>query len=599
MSIVLLLSIGIRLGAVTWSIAAWRRIKDWRLGLLTLMLSLMAIRQILTLIHKTQSWDTVQFSSPTEIPGLGVSILAFLAVYFLKQLLHENACHLANLHESRATFKDLFDHSPDLYATVDAKTGSVLHCNHTFLQKLEHEEGEVLGHPILSFYAPASLERAKQVTNELLKSGQVQDAELQLQRSDGVALDVSLNASSIQDLDGQIMQSRCVWRDNTHRKELEEAQNRLQAAINQSSEGVGVYDLNRIIRFINPAHAQMFGYEPEELLGHLWTDLIEPDQVSQLISHLDPLPENTGLWYGELIGRKKTGERFYVEASLATLKNVNGHPAGVICSCKDITERKHQEIEREELIDQLETKNAELERFTYTVSHDLKSPLVTIEGFLSFVEQDVKTLNVEQLEADLQRIRDAVTHMKRLLGELLELSRIGRAANPIERCVMDEVAHKALDHLKEDIQRLGIHVDISPGLPWVTGDYLRLVEVLQNLLENAIKFMGEQPDPRIEISMRQDGNDTVLFVRDNGIGIDPAYQEKIFGLFERLESQIDGTGIGLALVKRIVDVHGGRIWVESEGKGHGSTFCLTLPDDRTEQSPSLSPHQSTLTVRTS
>lgn len=122
-----------------------------------------------------------------------------------------------------------------------------------------------------------------------------------------------------------------------------------------------------------------------------------------------------------------------------------------------------------------------------------------------------------------------------------------------------------------------IRVNVEPDLPIVRGDRPRLVEVMQNLIDNAAKFMGDQPAPQIDIGVRKKNNEHIFFVRDNGIGIQPEYHEKVFGLFDKLDAQSEGTGIGLALAKRIVEVHGGRIWVESEGKGQGSTFCFTLP----------------------
>jgi signal transduction histidine kinase len=122
-----------------------------------------------------------------------------------------------------------------------------------------------------------------------------------------------------------------------------------------------------------------------------------------------------------------------------------------------------------------------------------------------------------------------------------------------------------------------VEVAVAPGLPTVTGDRPRLVQVVQNLIDNAVKFMGAQSAPRIEIGARQDGGETVFYVRDNGAGIDPRYHEKVFGLFDQLDHDAEGTGMGLSLAQRIVETHGGRIWVESEGQGHGSTFCFTIP----------------------
>ena len=233
-------------------------------------------------------------------------------------------------------------------------------------------------------------------------------------------------------------------------------------------------------------------------------------------------------------------------------------------------------VARKELIAELESKNSELERFTYTVSHDLKSPLFTIRGFLGYLEQDALAGNLERMKSDMQRITDATEKMQRLLNELLELSRIGRLRNEPERIPFGDLAREAVELAQGYIMQRRVSVSIQPGLPEVVGDRQRLLEVLQNLVDNAAKFMGNQHAPHIEIGQEGEENgNPVFFVRDNGIGIAPEYHERVFGLFNKLDVKSDGTGIGLALVKRIVEVHGGRIWVRSEA-GAGSTFYFTL-----------------------
>jgi signal transduction histidine kinase len=230
------------------------------------------------------------------------------------------------------------------------------------------------------------------------------------------------------------------------------------------------------------------------------------------------------------------------------------------------------------LIAELETKNAELERFTYTVSHDLKSPLITIRGFLGFLEKDAASGNLERLHADVVRIGDATDRMQHLLNDLLELSRVGRLMNAPEEVLFETIVREAVALVQGRLMARGVQVRIAVGLPLVVCDRTRLVEVIQNLVDNAVKFMGDQLEPRIEIGVRYDEGTPVFFVKDNGIGIDPRFQNKVFGLFDKLDPKSEGTGIGLALVKRIITVHGGRVWIESAGPGTGTTFCFTLPE---------------------
>jgi signal transduction histidine kinase len=246
------------------------------------------------------------------------------------------------------------------------------------------------------------------------------------------------------------------------------------------------------------------------------------------------------------------------------------------------TRRLHREAEeeRKRLIGTLEAINAEIERFTYAAFHDLRAPLVTIKGFLGFIEKDLAAGNEEKVQQDLQRVMGAANQMDKLLTDLLELFRIGRVGKPPEEVELRQLAQEALHKLDALLRSKTVRVEVSPNLPKVYGDRIRLQEVFENLIENAAKYMGEQPEPRIEIGSRQEDGQQVIFVRDNGQGIEPRYHNRIFNLFETLDPNMQGAGIGLALTKRIIEVHRGKIWVESEGRGKGSTFYFTLPDNR-------------------
>ena len=238
-------------------------------------------------------------------------------------------------------------------------------------------------------------------------------------------------------------------------------------------------------------------------------------------------------------------------------------------------EQRADEIEAKN--NELQNQNAELERFNYTVSHDLKAPLVTIKGFLGLLNRDIDARDHEATVRDLGQIGVAADKMAQLLDELLDLSRIGRQMNAAENLGLAKLVGEAVERVSIQLEERGVDLQIATGLPAVRGDPGRLLEVFQNLLDNAIKFMGDQESPCIEIGAQRDNGEVHCFVRDNGIGIAADYHERVFDLFDRLDARVDGTGVGLALVKRIVEVHRGRIWVESRGEGHGSTLHFTLP----------------------
>jgi len=248
------------------------------------------------------------------------------------------------------------------------------------------------------------------------------------------------------------------------------------------------------------------------------------------------------------------------------------------------TRRLHRqaEAERKNLIANLEAINAEIERFTYTAFHDLRSPLVTIKAFLGVLKTDLQASRQEEVQRDIQRIEGAANKMDELLSDLLELSRIGRIIQPPEEVDLCQLTQESLRPLDTLIRAKDITVSISSDLPTVYGDRTRLREVLENLIENAAKYTNEQSKPLIKIGCKIENGQPIIFVRDNGQGIDSRYHNRIFNLFEQLDPNMEGTGIGLALSKRIIEVHGGRIWVESEGQGQGSTFYFTIPDKRNQ-----------------
>jgi signal transduction histidine kinase len=303
---------------------------------------------------------------------------------------------------------------------------------------------------------------------------------------------------------------------------------------------------------------------------HAMAQLDDPEGFVARVHEILALPE--GESYDVL--RLKDGRVF---ERYSRPQRVGDAVVGRVWSFRDVTDRERSLRDIHEANRLLEVKNAELERFTYTVSHDLKSPLITIRGYLGHLEESAVAGDLERFRADASRIQRATNKMEALLRDLLALSRVGRVRNPDEDVPLASVAHDAADLVRGALVARGVTVEIAPDLPVVRGDRQRLLEVMQNLIENATKFMGDAARPRIEIGSRPDPSGPVFFVRDNGVGIDPRHRDKVFDLFEKLTPGTEGTGVGLALVKRIIEAHGGRVWVESEGPGRGSTFCFTVP----------------------
>ncbi len=383
----------------------------------------------------------------------------------------------------------------------------------------------------------------------------------------------------IPDQAGQLRNVVLLSEDVTEQKQAQEqlrqSEEQYRTLVEQINDVIFTLDDQGCFTYVSPVIEHVSDYTPDDLIGQPFMRFVHPDDLDGLLASYQRTLSGSLEPFEFRTPGKNGAMRYVCTFSQPIYKQ--GKPIGLHGVLIDITERKRIEQEQQRLIDELETKNAELERFTYTVSHDLKSPLVTIRGFLGLVEKDALAGDFEQMKKDIRRIQDATEQMQRLLKELLELSRIGRLMNPSEEVSLTELAREATDLLAGQLLERGVAVVIAPDMPTVYGDRTRLLEIFQNLIDNTVKFMGEQPDPRVEIDADVHDTEVVCSVKDNGMGIDPTYHDKIFGLFERLNPDIDGTGIGLALVKRIVEVHGGRLWVESEAEGHGSTFSFSLP----------------------
>jgi len=320
--------------------------------------------------------------------------------------------------------------------------------------------------------------------------------------------------------------------------------------------------------------ARVVGYGPPDLDERLgWLGLVHQDDMARLRSHLAALLKGrTDIAEYRIVTR--SGEVRWVRDYARPLESGIGC-VNAVGGVRDITTRRQAELDRARLISELEGTNEELERIAASVSRELEDPLTAVAAGLKRLDSRLEDSD-PGLEADLQKAQRAVLHLRDMLDSLDELARIGHLPETLETVSLGELAAEAVDLCRTRIQIRDVKVEIGE-LPRVFGDRIRLLQLLRILVENAVVYMGRQAEPRLEIGAESRRGKHVIFVRDNGVGIDPADLERAFDVFRRLDPRGTGTGVGLAMARRIVEMHGGRIRAESEGKGSGSTFVVELP----------------------
>jgi PAS domain S-box-containing protein len=343
-----------------------------------------------------------------------------------------------------------------------------------------------------------------------------------------------------------------------------------------------IADTEGYFRKLNPEWEHVLGYTMSELAGCRFLDFVHPDDLQSTLDAVSTLDAQKSILNFVNRYRHKDGTYRWIEW------RSRPHGELIFAAARDITERKqaeekirtlNQELELRvaERTSQLEAANKELEAFSYSVSHDLRSPLRAIDGFSHILLEDY----TDKLDEDGRRmlgiVRDNTQRMGQLIDDILQFSRTGRLQLKPSMIDMETLAHAVLEELEVQSGHAGLKVVIG-HLPAAAGDAAMMHQVFANLIANAIKFSGKREAPRIEVGGEVQGDEIVYSVRDNGVGFDMQYADKLFGVFQRLHSinEFEGTGIGLAIVKRIVSRHGGRVW--AEGKvGEGATVYFTLP----------------------
>jgi len=387
---------------------------------------------------------------------------------------------------------------------------------------------------------------------------------------------------------GSLIGYRGIDKDITERKKAEEAlresEEKMRVTFESIGDAVAVIDLEGHFVQVNEAAARMSGYTREELVGRnvLETIIAKKDRDKIVLDMAQTLGEGDALGVRSYTLVDRDGREFESEFSTAVLRDSSGNIINFVGVARDVTERKRAEEERERLLHELERSNAELQQFAHVASHDLQEPLRMVASYTQLLEKRYK----DKLDADagefIAYAVDGAKRMQNLIQGLLSYSRVGSRAKPLQPTECESVFEQALANLKLTIDESGAEVTHDP-LPRVMADETQLIQLFQNLLANAIKFRDEK-QPRIHVSAKEDTNECLFSVSDNGIGISPEYFDRIFVIFQRLHGREEypGTGIGLSVCKRIVERHGGRIWVESQ-PGEGSTFCFTIPKGGEEQ----------------
>ena len=557
-----------------------RRAILWTTAINGLTICLLLIGEVQGLLPQPNLMVSVTQGVTFVVAFVITGILLYLALRSIDEALARARLALAErqsaeikLRQSEEMYRSLFE-NVQVGVALNSPTGRILKYNETMLRQSGYTSSEIEKmDSAVGFYF--DLNDQKPILEMLTQKGYVKEYPVRFKRKDGTPYDTLLWMMPTTINGEPYLQT--VVQDVTERKQVEQAlrenEEKYRTLFETANNAIMVFDRTTLkILDVNQHACQLYGYTRDEFLKLYVRDITAEVQATTQAIH-------GGATHVPLRNhKKKNGSIFPVEiiANQFTLAD----SAIQVAFVHDITERILAEEQREKYIEQLGKQNAELERFTYSVSHDLRNPLVTIKGFLGALEKDLLAGRRDRVQSDFQRISGAADKMHMLLSELLELSRIGRVINPPEEIDLTELVHDSLENLDARLREKNVEFSVAPDLPTLYGDRIRLREVLENLMDNAAKYMRNQPNPQIEIGVRHRENAAIIFVKDNGMGIEPQYQTRVFGLFDKLDPTSEGTGIGLALVKRIIETHGGRIWVESEGLGKGSTFCFTIPDGR-------------------
>jgi len=406
-------------------------------------------------------------------------------------------------------------------------------------------------------------------------------------RKDGSIVWVDFNMVVERDAAGKPLREIAIYEDITARREAEEAlrdsEERFRQTFELAASGIAHVSLEGRFMRVNRSLCEIFGYEAEELVGKGVREISHPsDRGSTDAGRAAVLAGKVESVRLEKRYLRKDGETVWVDLAIALVRGPDGKPLYEIAIFDDITPRKDAEHALHQAHEELKRSNAELGQFAYVASHDLQEPLRMVSSYTQLLQRRYGDRFDGDAREFMAFIVDGAARMKQLIEDLLAYSRVGTRGREFHEVATDAPLRRALLNLKSAIDEAGASVSYA-GLPTLEADELQLTQLFQNLIGNALKFRSASV-PRITVSAKEKETEWEFGVQDNGIGIEPQYFERIFMVFQRLHNKGDypGTGIGLAICKKVVERHGGRIWVESQ-PGQGATFYFTLPKEQEEK----------------
>ncbi len=479
------------------------------------------------------------------------------------------------LEESRLRYVDLYDFAPVGYLTI-TKNGLITEANYTAAKLLGVSKSELINKPFSRFIHNKYQDDYYFHGKQLLETNKQQAYEVMILPKNASPFWVHIETSAVKTSDGTIFFRTIISNIEemkVSQRKIGESEERFRTLSETSLIGVSVSSAEGILLYCNRSFYQLLGYDQAELLGKRITDIYwDPKDRAVWMSKFfkDGFIQDT-----ELRLKKKDGHLIWVDISASPI-SFDGAKA-VMGTIMDISARKKSDDDLKRYAADLKASNKELEAFAYSLSHDLRAPLRTLDGFSQAVLEDYGGLLDAVGKDYLQRIRGGVQIMAQITEGMLNLSEVIRYRLCWETVSLSDIVVSIVKDLRENDPKRNVEFVISPGV-FASGDPFLLRIALYNLIENAWKFTAKSPQPKIEFTSTEGEGTTVYLVRDNGIGIDMQYADNLFLPFQRLHaSDYAGHGIGLATVQRVIMRHSGRIWTEAE-LGKGTTIYFTLSE---------------------